>query len=191
MTGRQLEEVHLAKNEDYMNTTCPKCGGAARRDPDTLDTFVCSSWYYLRYPNAKNEARAFDKDLTNAMLPVDKYVGGIEHATMHLLYARFITKFLKDQGYLNFDEPFKSLVHQGIILGADGNKMSKSKGNTVSPDPIVEEYGSDALRLYLMFGFNYLDGGPWSHEGIKGIAKFIERVERLVEKGYFFKRWFN
>lgn len=172
----------LSKNEDYMNTTCPKCGGAARRDPDTLDTFVCSSWYYLRYPNAKNEARAFDKDLTNAMLPVDKYVGGIEHATMHLLYARFITKFLKDQGYLNFDEPFKSLVHQGIILGADGNKMSKSKGNTVSPDPIVEEYGSDALRLYLMFGFNYLDGGPWSHEGIKGIAKFIERVERLVEK---------
>jgi leucyl-tRNA synthetase len=172
----------LSKNEDYMNTTCPKCKGPAKRDPDTLDTFTCSSWYYLRYPNTKEQNQPFDKEFTNAMLPVDKYVGGVEHATGHLLYSRFVTKFLNEKGYINFDEPFKSLVHQGIILGSDGNKMSKSKGNTVSPDPLIEEYGSDALRLYLMFGFNYMDGGPWSNNGIKAIAKFMERVERIVEQ---------
>ena len=172
----------LSKHDGYMNTPCPKCGEPAKRDPDTLDTFTCSSWYYLRYPDNTNSEEIFNKDFINKMLPVDKYIGGIEHATMHLLYARFITKFLRDQGYVKFDEPFKSLVHQGIILGTDGNKMSKSKGNTVSADEIIEEYGSDALRLYLMFGFNYIDGGPWSKDGLKSIAKFIERVERIVEK---------
>ena len=107
----------LSKSEEFMNTTCPKCGKPARRDPDTLDTFVCSSWYYLRYPDNKNDKEPFDKEWINKMLPVDKYVGGAEHAAMHLLYARFITKFLRDIGYLNFDEPFLSLVHQGQILG--------------------------------------------------------------------------
>ncbi len=172
----------LAKHEGFMHTKCPKCGGDALRDPDTLDTFVCSSWYYLRYPDAHNDKMAFDPKIINEMLPVDKYVGGAEHACMHLLYARFFTKALRDMGYLNFDEPFKSLTHQGTILGPDGNKMSKSKGNVISPDPYVKEYGSDILRLYLLFGFNYVEGGPWNDDGIKSVAKFIDRVERLFTK---------
>ncbi|MBO4573405.1 MAG: leucine--tRNA ligase [Clostridia bacterium] len=172
----------LAKHEGFMHCKCPKCGGDAQRDPDTLDTFVCSSWYYLRYPDAHNDKAPFDPEIINKMLPVDKYVGGAEHACMHLLYARFFTKALRDMGYLNFDEPFTSLTHQGVILGPDGNKMSKSKGNVVSPDPYVEEYGADVLRLYLMFGFNYVDGGPWNDDGIKSVAKFLDRVERLFYK---------
>ena len=171
----------LGKAESFVNTVCPKCGKPAKREIDTLDTFVCSSWYFLRYPSAKNDEAPFDKELINKMLPVDKYVGGVEHACMHLLYARFFTKALRDMGYLNFDEPFKSLVHQGVILGSDGEKMSKSKGNTVSPDEYVEKYGSDVFRTYLMFGFNYVDGGPWNADGIKAIAKFYEKEIRLVE----------
>ncbi len=175
-------ESPLKKHQGFMQTTCPVCGGPAHRDPDTLDTFVCSSWYYLRYPDSKNDKMPFDPEIINKILPVDKYVGGAEHACMHLLYARFITKALRDMGYLKFDEPFKSLVHQGTILGTDGFKMSKSKGNVVAPDPYVEQFGSDVLRLYLMFGFAYVEGGPWSDDGIKAITKFLERVERLVEK---------
>ena len=172
----------LAGHEKYMNCTCPSCGGKAQRDPDTLDTFVCSSWYYLRYPESKNDKQPFTKEVANKMAPVDVYVGGSEHACMHLLYARFITKALRDMGYLSFDEPFKRLVHQGIILGPDGNRMSKSKGNVVSPDKYVDEYGSDIFRLYLMFGFSYTEGGPWNDDGIKSISRFTERVERLVLK---------
>ena len=172
----------LAKHEKFMNTLCPVCGGKAQRDPDTLDTFVCSSWYFLRYADARNEKAPFDRETVNALLPVDTYVGGAEHACMHLLYARFLTKALRDMGYLDFDEPFKRLVHQGVILGPDGNRMSKSHGNVVSPDDYVEKYGSDAFRLYLMFGFSYTEGGPWSDDGIKAIAKFIDRVEKLVLK---------
>ncbi len=175
-------ESPLAKHSGFMNVTCPICGGPAHRDPDTLDTFVCSSWYYLRYPDAKNTKEPFNPDVINTMLPVDKYVGGAEHACMHLLYSRFITKALRDMGYLKFDEPFKSLVHQGIILGPDGYKMSKSKGNVVSPDPYVEQYGSDVLRLYLMFGFSYTEGGPWNEDGFKAIVKFLEKIERLYDK---------
>jgi len=174
-------ESPLAKCEEFMNVSCPKCGAAARRDPDTLDTFVCSSWYYLRYPDNKNAEKAFDTEWIDRILPVDKYVGGAEHAAMHLLYARFITKALRDMGYLHFDEPFLSLVHQGTILGSDGNKMSKSKGNTVSPDDYIKEYGSDVFRMYLAFGFAYTEGGPWSDDGIKAIARFVGRVERLIE----------
>ena len=159
-----------------------RCVEKARRDPDTLDTFVCSSWYYLRYPEAHNDKQAFSKETADKMLPVDVYVGGAEHACMHLLYARFITKALRDMGYISFDEPFKRLVHQGVILGPDGNRMSKSKGNVVSPDKYVDEYGSDVFRLYLMFGFSYTEGGPWNDDGIKSVSKFIERVERLVTK---------
>ena len=172
----------LASCEEFMNTTCPKCGGKARRDPDTMDTFVCSSWYYLRYPDAHNDKMAFDPEIINKMLPVDKYVGGAEHACMHLLYARFFTKALRDMGYLKFDEPFKSLVHQGTILGPDGFKMSKSRGNIISPDDYVSKFGSDAFRLYLMFGFSYIEGGPWSATGMESITKFLERVERIVDK---------
>ncbi len=175
-------ESPLAKNENFLHTVCPKCGGKAKRDPDTLDTFVCSSWYFLRYPDNENEKKVFDREWINKMLPVDKYVGGAEHAAMHLLYARFFTKALRDMGYLDFDEPFLSLVHQGTILGPDGNRMSKSKGNTISPDDYIDEYGSDIFRLYLAFGFAYTEGGPWNDDGIKAIAKFANRVERIVEK---------
>lgn len=174
-------ESPLKKSESFMKTTCPCCGAPATREADTLDTFVCSSWYFLRYPDNLNDKAPFEKEIVNKMLPVDKYVGGIEHACMHLLYARFFVKALRDMGYLNFDEPFKSLVHQGTILGPDGEKMSKSKGNTVSPDEYVEEYGSDVLRGYLMFGFNYVDGGPWTDDGIKSINKFYNRIVKLVE----------
>ncbi|MBR2442457.1 MAG: leucine--tRNA ligase, partial [Clostridia bacterium] len=172
----------LASHEKFMKCTCPNCGGKASRDPDTLDTFVCSSWYFLRYPDAHNDKQAFSSEVANKMLPVDVYVGGSEHACMHLLYARFITKALRDMGYINFGEPFKRLVHQGIILGPDGNRMSKSHGNVVSPDTYIEEFGSDMFRLYLMFGFSYTEGGPWSDDGIKSVAKFADRIERLVRK---------
>ena len=170
----------LAKCDEFMNTKCPVCGGKATRDPDTLDTFVCSSWYFLRYPDANNSKEPWNKETANKMLPVDKYVGGAEHACMHLLYSRFITKALRDMGYLDFDEPFKSLVHQGVILGPDGNRMSKSRGNVISPDDYVKEYGSDIFRMYLMFGFSYTEGGPWNDGGIKSIAKFLDRVEKIV-----------
>lgn len=168
----------LAKSEAFLNTTCPKCGGPATREADTLDTFVCSSWYYLRYVDNKNADAPFNKEKINTMLPVDKYVGGPEHAVMHLLYARFITKALRDMGYLSFDEPFKSLTHQGLILGPDGQKMSKSKGNTISPDEYITQYGSDVFRMYLMFGFSYAEGGAWSDEGIRSVSRFVDRVER-------------
>ncbi len=170
----------LAKSDEFINTTCPKCGKAAKRDADTLDTFVCSSFYYLRYPDNKNAEKVFDSELINKILPVDKYVGGPEHACMHLLYARFITKALRDMGYVNFDEPFKSLTHQGLILGPDGQKMSKSKGNTISPNDYIEEYGSDVFRMYLMFGFQYVEGGAWSDDGIKSVARFVDRMERYL-----------
>lgn len=172
----------LSKNAAFLNTTCPKCGGHATRETDTLDTFVCSSWYYLRYVDNNNSEIAFDTDKVNKLLPVDKYVGGPEHACMHLLYARFITKALRDMGYLNFDEPFKSLTHQGLILGPDGLKMSKSKGNTISPDDYIKEFGADVFRMYLMFGFAYSEGGAWSDDGIKSIGRFVDRVERILEE---------
>ncbi len=175
-------ESPLAKHKGFINTVCPICGAPAKRDSDTLDTFVCSSWYYLRYPDAQNSKEPFNPEIINKMLPVDKYVGGAEHACMHLLYARFITKALRDMGYLSFDEPFKSLVHQGVILGPDGQRMSKSKGNVIAPDPYVQQFGSDVLRLYLMFGFAYTEGGPWNDDGIKAITKFLDRIERLANK---------
>ena len=171
----------LARHQGFVNDVkCPKCGADAKREVDTLDTFVCSSWYYLRYPDNKNADKPFDTEWIDKMLPVDKYVGGAEHACMHLLYARFFTKALRDMGYLHFDEPFKSLVHQGIILGPDGNRMSKSRGNVVSPDAYVGEYGADVFRCYLAFGFKYIEGGPWSEDGIKAINKWLDRVERYV-----------
>ncbi|WP_138205516.1 leucine--tRNA ligase [Haloimpatiens lingqiaonensis] len=171
----------LAKCDDFINTTCPVCGGPAKREADTLDTFVCSSWYFLRYVDNNNSEKAFDSEKVNKLLPVDMYVGGPEHACMHLLYARFVTKALRDMGYINFDEPFKSLKHQGLILGPDGQKMSKSKGNTISPDEYIKEFGSDVFRMYLMFGFAYEEGGAWSDEGIKAVSKFIDRIERTLQ----------
>jgi leucyl-tRNA synthetase len=171
----------LLKSEEFMNTTCPVCGGPAKREADTLDTFICSSWYFLRYADNLNDKQAWDPEKINKILPVDMYVGGAEHAVMHLLYARFFVKALRDMGYLNFDEPFKALRHQGTILGPDGTKMSKSKGNTISPDEYIEEFGSDVFRMYLMFGFDYASGGAWSDDGIKSIGRFVDRVERVLD----------
>lgn len=175
-------ESPLKKSRAFMETACPACGGPATRDPDTLDTFVCSSWYQFRYVDNQNETLPFGKAVVDRMLPVDKYIGGSEHAAMHLLYARFVTRALRDMGWLSFDEPFRSLVHQGTILGADGQKMSKSRGNTISPDDLIAKFGSDVFRMYLGFGFAYTEGGPWSDDGLKAIAKFLSRIERLVEE---------
>ena len=177
-------ESPLKKCKEFEDTVCPVCGRPAKRDADTLDTFVCSSWYFLRYPDAHNAEKPFDSEWINKMLPVDKYIGGAEHACMHLLYARFFTKALRDMGYLDFDEPFLSLVHQGTILGPDGNKMSKSRGNVVSPDDSISKYGADIFRVYLMFGFNYVEGGPWNENGLDSINRFFDRVERIVKKCY-------
>ncbi len=174
-------ESPLARCESFVNVKCPHCGADAKRDTDTMDTFVDSSWYFLRFPDNKNDKEAFNKDKINQILPVDKYVGGQEHATMHLLYARFFTKALRDMGYLDIDEPFKSLVHQGIILGPDGQKMSKSKGNTVNPDGYIQKHGSDVLRMYLEFAFTYTEGGPWNDAGIEAIARFVRRIEALFD----------
>ena len=172
----------LLKSESFMNTTCPVCGKPAKRDPDTMDTFVCSSWYQFRYCDAQNDQQAWSPERVDALCPVDCYVGGAEHACMHLIYARFFTKAFRDMGYLHFDEPFLRLVHQGTILGPDGNKMSKSRGNVISPDTYIQKYGSDVFRMYLQFGFSYVEGGKWSDDGIKSVARFLDRVERLVEK---------
>ena len=170
----------LLKSKSFLHATCPQCGGEAMRDADTMDTFVCSSWYFLRYPDNRNDKQAFDTQWINKMLPVDKYVGGAEHACMHLLYARFFTMALCDMGYCNFEEPFTSLVHQGVILGPDGLRMSKSRGNVISPDAYIQKYGSDSLRMYLGFGFSYIEGGPWNEDGIRSVYRFLERVERTV-----------
>ena len=172
----------LLKSDEFIHTKCPKCGGPATRDADTMDTFVCSSWYFLRYPDNKNSEKAFDPAWINKMLPVDKYIGGAEHACMHLLYARFFTMALHDMGYLDFDEPFTSLVHQGVILGPDGVRMSKTRGNVVSPDEYIQKYGSDVFRTYLGFGFAYVEGGPWNEDGLRAVHRFLERVERIVRR---------
>lgn len=166
----------LASVADFVNTKCPTCNGDAKREIDTMDTFVDSSWYYLRYLDAHDKTRPFDPIMNKKWMPVDLYIGGPEHACMHLLYARFIHKVLMDDPSA---EPFKKLVHQGLIT-KDGAKMSKSKGNVVSPDSFVEKYGSDVFRMYLMFMGPYTDGGDWSDKGITGIARFVDRIWNLV-----------
>jgi len=178
----------LASVPEFVNCKCPKCGKPAKREVDTMDTFVCSSWYFLRYPDAKNTKEPFSKDLMKKMLPVDKYIGGAEHACMHLLYARFITMFLKKQGHINFSEPFTSLVHQGTILGTDGTKMSKSKGNTKDPSAYTSIYGDDILRLFMLFGFNYIEGGPWNDNTLKTVTRFTERIEGVIARSKATKR---
>ncbi|MEE9466130.1 MAG: leucine--tRNA ligase [Candidatus Neomarinimicrobiota bacterium] len=165
--------------DSFVNTTCPECGLAARRDTDTMDTFVDSSWYFLRYVDPGYSEGPFNPERIKAWLPVDMYIGGIDHATMHLLYARFFCMALHDAGILPFSEPFLSLRHQGVIT-AGGAKMSKSRGNVVSPDSLVETYGSDVFRAYLMFMGPYEDGGDWNDSGITGLARFQERVWRLL-----------
>ncbi len=171
----------LGACEEFMSTPCPKCGGEGRRDPDTMDTFVDSSWYFLRYLSTDCTDKPFDKDRVNQWLPADVYVGGPEHATGHLIYARYITKFLNSQGYIDFDEPAKRMIHQGIIT-YKGQRMSKSKGNVVNPDSFIEKYGSDCFRMYLMFMGDYTLGGDWSDDGIKGVKRFLNRVWGLVDE---------
>ena len=169
----------LGTSESFINVQCPKCGKDAKRDADTMDTFVCSSWYYLRYPNASYEGGPFDPEGLK-WLPVDTYIGGAEHATMHLLYARFVTKVLRDFGYLDFDEPFLRLYHQGTIT-KDGYKMSKSRGNTVAPDEFIKKYGSDTFRAYLMFMGPFDEGGDWNDKGITGISRFIAKIWKFCQ----------
>lgn len=165
----------LASSPEFVNVKCPKCGGASEREVDTMDTFMCSSWYFLRYVDSKNSEKPFDKKIVKKWLPVDMYIGGPEHACMHLLYARFLTKVLYDAKCIHFDEPFIRLVHQGMIT-KDGAKMSKSRGNVVSPDAFVEKYGSDVFRMYLMFMGPFTEGGDWNDKGITGISRFVERI---------------
>ncbi len=179
---RPTGESPLRYHEEFKHTTCPKCGGPAMREVDTMDTFVDSSWYFLRYLSPHLDDKPFDSELANAWCPVDMYVGGAEHATMHLLYARFINMVLHDLGHINFEEPFQALRHQGIIKGPDGMRMSKSRGNVVNPEEYLEKYGSDVFRCYLMFGFEFEKGGPWSDEGIAALDRFLNRVWRLFEK---------
>lgn len=169
-------ESPLNYSKSFQNVKCPKCGGKARRESDTMDTFVCSSWYYFRYADPKNEKEFASKEQIKKWLPVDLYVGGAEHTVLHLLYARFFTKVLKKLGYINFDEPFLKLRHQGIILAEDGNKMSKSKGNVVNPDDVIKEYGADALRLFEMFMGPLEDAKPWNTRGIIGTKRFLEKI---------------
>ena len=168
----------ILTSKTFLETTCPVCGGKATRETDTMDTFICSSWYYLRYADAKNANAPFDKALANKWLPVDQYVGGIEHAILHLLYSRFFTKALKDLGLVDFDEPFKNLLTQGMVL-KDGSKMSKSKGNTVDPDEIFENYGADTARLFILSDSPPARDFDWSDAGVEGCYKFLNRVWRL------------
>lgn len=169
----------LATCSEFVNTKCPQCGGKAEREVDTMDTFMCSSWYFLRYVDSFNDTKPFDEKMVEKWLPVDMYVGGPEHACMHLLYARFLTKVLYDCKYISFNEPFARLVHQGMIT-KDGAKMSKSKGNVVSPDTFVEQYGSDVFRMYLMFMGPFTQGGDWNDRGITGTARFADRVWNVM-----------
>ena len=172
----------LQTREDFVHTECPECGGAAHREVDTMDTFVDSSWYFLRFPSVDNQGQAFDADKTKRWLPVDHYTGGIEHAILHLLYARFITKVLRDYAGLDFSEPFQKLTSQGLILGPDGNKMSKSRGNIVNPDHVIDSgYGADAFRMYLLFIGPWTEGGPFDVDGITGVYRFLNRVWQLLQ----------
>ena len=172
----------LAESKKFVETACPKCKRKAQRETDTLDTFVCSSWYYFRYTDPKNKKEFASKRKIKAWLPVSLYIGGVEHAVGHLLYSRFFTKALRGQNLLDFSEPFLKLRHQGTILGPDGYKMSKSRGNVVSPDEIIKKYGVDSLRLYEMFIGPFEKTTKWDLKGIEGCYRFLDKVWRLQQK---------
>lgn len=169
----------LAQCEEFVNCTCPKCGAPAKRETDTMDTFICSSWYYMRYTDPHNTELPFDKEKVNYWAPVDQYIGGIEHAILHLLYSRFFTKVLRDAGMVNFDEPFTNLLTQGMVI-KDGSKMSKSKGNVVSPEEIIAKYGADTARLFILFAAPPERDLEWSDQGVEGASRFLNRVWRIV-----------
>ncbi|TET50495.1 MAG: hypothetical protein E3J64_08145 [Anaerolineales bacterium] len=181
-------ESPLRLHEGFLNTTCPKCGGDATRETDTMDTFVCSSWYQYAYlsPYYRDgepigpDSVPIDPDEAKYWLPVDVYTGGVEHATMHLIYTRFFTKAMRDMGIVGFDEPMTVLRNQGSILAQDGFRMSKSRGNVVAPDDLVESYGADTIRGYLMFGWRWEQGGPWDPHGIEGVSRWLQRAWNVV-----------
>jgi leucyl-tRNA synthetase len=172
----------LMKHEAFLEATCPSCGEPARRETDTMDTFMDSSWYWFRYTSPTDEAQPFDPEKAALWTPVDLYCGGIEHAILHLLYARFFTKVIRDLGMIDFGEPFLRLRNQGMILAAEGTKMSKSRGTQVGPDELVANHGADALRLHLMFLGPWEQGGPWNDRGIVGMERFIRRAFLLVSE---------
>jgi Leucyl-tRNA synthetase len=165
----------LARHEEWYRVPCPECGAMARRETDVSDTFLDSAWYFLRYPSTDIEDHPFDADRTRKWLPVDSYIGGNEHAVLHLLYTRFITMVLHDMGYLDFEEPFKKFRAHGLII-RDGAKMSKSRGNVVNPDAYIERWGADSFRTYLMFLGPFEEGGDFRDGGISGVRRFLERV---------------
>jgi leucyl-tRNA synthetase len=171
----------LPDSPEFVNCTCPKCGKPARRETDTMDTFVESSWYFARYTDAQNHEAPFTPEALNYWAPVDQYIGGVEHAILHLLYARFFTKALRDCGYMNFDEPFANLLTQGMVL-MDGSKMSKSKGNVVDPTAMIERYGADTVRLFCLFAAPPERDFEWSETGIDGSFRFVNRIWRLIEE---------
>lgn len=173
----------LARVPEFVNTNCPKCGGPAERETDTMDGFACSSWYFLRFADPHNDEQPFSKDKAEFWLPVDDYIGGAEHAVMHLLYARFWTKVMYDEGLISFYEPFKTLRNQGMILAPDGQKMSKSKGNTIEPDGLIEQgYGADAIRIMELFIGPWNQSAAWSVEGMGGSFRFLQRVWTLCQE---------
>ena len=169
----------LAAAEDWVNTVCPSCGGPGRRETDTMDTFVDSSWYYLRYCDPHNDTAPWDRDVLNEWMPVDQYIGGVEHAILHLLYARFFVKALADMELLDVQEPFRALFTQGMILGPDGQKMSKSRGNVISPAPIIERFGVDAARCYVLFIGPPDQDAAWNESSLEGVHRFLSRLWRL------------
>lgn len=173
-------ESPLRYESDFLNTTCPVCGGPATREADTMDTFIDSSWYFLRYADSRNEQQVWDPEKLKQWLPVDQYVGGIEHAILHLLYSRFFVKALHDMGHLDFDEPFLRLFHQGMVLGSDGQKMSKSRGNVEAPDKYIAKYGADTVRCYMMFIGPFDAGGSFKADNLEGVWRFLNRVWSLV-----------
>ncbi len=177
-------ESPLRYEPDFLNTTCPVCGGPATREADTMDTFICSSWYYLRYADPHNSEQAWSQEEMRRWEPVDQYVGGVEHAILHLLYSRFFVKALHDMGHLSFDEPFLRLYHQGMVLGADGQKMSKSRGNVEAPDRYVEKYGADTVRCYMMFIGPFEAGGSFKAENLEGVWRFLNRFWSLVNESW-------
>jgi leucyl-tRNA synthetase len=173
-------EPPLSKATDWLKTTCPQCGGIALRETNTMPQWAGSCWYYLRYIDPDNANRCCDGEKEKYWMPVDLYIGGAEHAVLHLLYSRFWHKFLFDIGYVSTKEPFKKLVNQGMILGEDGQKMSKSRGNVVNPDKVVADYGADSMRLYEMFMGPLEAAKPWSMQGVEGVHRFLQRVWRLI-----------
>ncbi len=177
---RPTGESPLVRSKSFHNVKCPKCGAKARRESDTMDTFVCSSWYFLRYLDSQNTQEPFSKDKVKYWLPVDLYIGGMEHAVGHLIYSRFIVKTLRDLGYLEIDEPFLKIRNQGIILAEDGRKMSKRWHNVINPDDIVSEYGADTMRMYEMFMGPLEEMKPWNQKGIIGVRRFLEKIHKFV-----------